>query len=376
MKHFNLLIISISLLFVISCSRKEPSYVITGEIKNPEVETISLLTYRNSDTLATTYINDGTYQINGKVEKPQRVWFRAGKHYVDFVLENDKYSIIDAGLFSYAKGGEINSLVNGYYDIAEYIDAKNEASNPAIFENVDIMDKEAITNARTEFRKLAKIEWSIKEKYQKSIIEGDYPILAKVFTLMDFQDWENYPAEKRIELLDLYQKEIGENDLLVQLKSDYERVKKINEVRNSVKPGNPFKEVISKDIHGNDVRLSSTIENNKYTLLEFWASWCGPCRAEFPHLKNAYREFNSKGFEIFALSIDEKKEDWQKALEAENTPWINVAEFQGFKSEIVKQYAVTGVPSSFLINNKGIIVAEGNDVRGFALDKKLKELFK
>jgi hypothetical protein len=89
-----------------------------------------------------------------------------------------------------------------------------------------------------------------------------------------------------------------------------------------------------------------------------------------------YNKYHKKGFEIYALSIDEKKEAWIKALNEENVPWINVISFKGWESENIIQYGVNGIPAGFLISNDGTIVAYGNEVGRETLDKKLEELFK
>ncbi len=112
-------------------------------------------------------------------------------------------------------------------------------------------------------------------------------------------------------------------------------------------------------------------EENKYVLLEFWASWCGPCRSEIPHMKEAYSEYNPKGFEIFSFTIDDSRSDWEKASKAENLPWIDSG--MGTKTGPQELYGVTGVPANFLIDTStGKIIAI--NLRGEKLTKKLKEL--
>ena len=113
-------------------------------------------------------------------------------------------------------------------------------------------------------------------------------------------------------------------------------------------------------------------EENKFVLLEFWASWCGPCRSEIPNMKEAYSEYNPKGFEIFSFTIDDSRAAWEKASKEENLPWIDSG--MGTKTGPKELYGVTGVPANFLIDTStGKIVAL--NLRGEDLPKKLKELF-
>lgn len=124
---------------------------------------------------------------------------------------------------------------------------------------------------------------------------------------------------------------------------------------------------------GDTVKLSDMIQPEKYTLLEIWASWCGPCRMDIPYLKESYKTWYDKGFNIVSVSIDSNKEQWKKALKQEQMPWIQLCDKgHNFDCEIVKEYGVKGVPSSFLIDPQGeIILING---RGGLLDMKLVEL--
>lgn len=126
------------------------------------------------------------------------------------------------------------------------------------------------------------------------------------------------------------------------------------------------------DINGNQVTLSSF--KGKYVLLEFWASWCGPCRGENPNLLKMYRKYNSKGFEIVGISLDEKKEDWQSAIKSDTLMWTTISDLMGNMGEVPLTYKIYGIPMSYLIDPKGTIV--DIDPRGESLASRLNSIFK
>jgi peroxiredoxin len=114
----------------------------------------------------------------------------------------------------------------------------------------------------------------------------------------------------------------------------------------------------------------------KYVLVDFWASWCGPCRAQNPYLRTAYQTYQAKGFEIISISLDEggSRAKWLKAIAEDQLPWAQVSDLRGFASETAKQYGVQAIPQNFLLDPTGKIVA--TNLRGDALQAKLAQLLK
>lgn len=140
--------------------------------------------------------------------------------------------------------------------------------------------------------------------------------------------------------------------------------------------GQPYINIIQSDPQGQIITLTSVIENpaNKYTLVDFWASWCRPCMAEVPVLKKTYDEFHAKGFEIYGVSFDKSKEAWLAAIADNKLNWIHVSDINGFDNPAAKDYAIQGIPSNFLIDAQGKIVA--SNLRGEGLYEKISELLK
>ncbi|MDE0419754.1 MAG: TlpA disulfide reductase family protein [Gammaproteobacteria bacterium] len=126
-------------------------------------------------------------------------------------------------------------------------------------------------------------------------------------------------------------------------------------------------------LDGEEVRLEDVLKKNQYTLVEFWASWCGPCIAEIPYLKSAYEKYRDKGFEILSVNLDEDPAAWETAsVEKYDIPWVNVCDGEAFDSTIAKLYRVRAIPANYLITSDGKRVAR--HLRGESLEAKLAEL--
>ena len=136
-------------------------------------------------------------------------------------------------------------------------------------------------------------------------------------------------------------------------KMDFVKYSRLNQ------PGQKCIDFTVKGHDGKEIRLSDLLAKNKLVLIDFWASWCGACRATMPHLKDIYPEYKKKGVEFFSVSLDDKEEDWKKAFKEEALSWIDGSNLLGWKDPVAKQYAITGIPFKILIGKDGIIVDKG-----------------
>ena len=149
-------------------------------------------------------------------------------------------------------------------------------------------------------------------------------------------------------------------------------IKKMIDVYASVAIGKVAPDITQFTPDSSSLSLSSL--KGKYVLLDFWASWCGPCRRENPNIVAAYNRFKDKGFTVFGVSYDSKKDRWLKAIADDHLDWQQVSDLQGWQNATSAQYGIKAIPSNILLDQNGVIVAK--NIFGKKLVDKLGELLK
>ncbi|MES2849692.1 MAG: TlpA disulfide reductase family protein [Bacteroidota bacterium] len=137
-----------------------------------------------------------------------------------------------------------------------------------------------------------------------------------------------------------------------------------------IKVGDIAPEIALPGINGDTVKLSSF--KGKVVMIDFWASWCGPCRKSNPHVQKLYEKFKDKGFEVLGVSIDNRKESWIKAIRKDKIKYTQVLDGEGWDANTAVKFGVDAIPATFLLNKEGVIVAV--DLEGKELEEKIREL--
>ena len=196
------------------------------------------------------------------------------------------------------------------------------------------------------------------EKVQKNYIKTNPSsyispfLLSQVYYEMDADTLESYlkSFDKKLEQVQI-------------IKTLSERLGKLRKVA----IGQITPDFTMAAIDGSPIKLSDIYSKNKYTLIDFWASWCGPCRGENPNVVAVYSEYKSKGFGIIGVSLDKEKAKWEKAIADDKLDWIQVSDLTGWQNEAAGLYAVNSIPSNLLVDNTGKIIARN------LREEKLKE---
>ena len=222
-------------------------------------------------------------------------------------------------------------------------------------------DKERIEYWNSEHEKAS-------ENYKKELAEWvKQPFFIN--SLAAIHHSMRWHSENDIALMDqmvsIYQKKYPNYKLTRQL------VNKVNATKR-IAIGAVAPQFTSRDTSGHQIDLNAY--RGKYTVLDFWASWCAPCREESPTLVRLYNQYKDKDFAIVSVSIDTKKDKWEKAIIQDGYVWTNVSELNGYGGATAALYTVTAIPTSFLLDKQGKIIAK--NLRGKDLENKLMELMK
>lgn len=194
---------------------------------------------------------------------------------------------------------------------------------------------------------------------------------------------DNMPSALSDMLFDFYQSEFTDEDkeellrLMGERQPQYPVYKAVMAQRAAAAAtaiGQKYTDIEMPTPEGNAVRVSDYVSKNRYTLIDFWASWCGPCRAEMPNVVKAYAKYHKKGFEVVGVSLDNNRAAWLKAIAQLKMPWPQMSDLKGWESAGAAAYNVRAIPASVLVDREGNIVAK--DLRAEELQEKLAELFR
>ncbi len=330
----------------------ENSFTIEGRIEGLSGKVYLLDEERNA--IDSTVVKDGSFRLKGQTQEAAIRMLRDARgegatFSALLILEPGRIVVTDDPENPYRK------LVSGT--------PSNDAS--AAYGAASSALVKEYRDPETDQERRAAIEEEYSALTRKSVEENRDNLFGALILAQEL----GYELSGRelLEEIAAFTPEIQRTALLTQLREQAE-------ARLRTEVGQPFIPFEAPDAAGKAITLSSVVSAHRYVLLDFWASWCGPCMGEVPHLKKAYDAFRKKGFEIYGVSLDKDRDKWLAAIEENDMPWIQVCSLEAFDDPGARAYAVQAIPSNFLIAADGTIVAK--NLRGEALYEKLAELLK
>lgn len=306
----------------------------------------------------TADVVDGKAVLEGEVEMP-------GAYYVSVLGQRAKALVFveNANMTFTGKADSIRfAKVNGSATHDEY--AKLDEQLKKISDEYMAMYEEArAASASGDTAKsnelMAKVEemYESTETLQEEFVKNNPASYATPYILAGIQYGKE--ADELEELVNNLDPKIQASPMIVDLKEKIEKLK-------TVAIGQIAPDFTQNDPDGNPVKFSDVYTQNKVTLLDFWASWCGPCRQENPNVVAVFNEFKDQGFTVFGVSLDRDKEGWLKAIEDDGLHWSQVSDLAYWSNEVAQKYAVNSIPHSILVGQDGKILAKnkrGDELR-------------
>jgi peroxiredoxin len=350
-------------LLLASCSKKE-QYTISGTVADTAQITIYLQQRvdGNWKVIDSTTLVNGKFQFAGKVEVPEEYYLsKSERDKLMLFIENCPITVTaDSVLIGKANvtGGAVQEQYNIY--MVEFY-----------------KQNDAMSTLETQWEKEQRDDVKKKLEVQLDSLDKSFTGFQEKFML----DHSSSPVAPYL----LSRLQYGKNSeelsaLLTKLDPSlantisYKSLKKRIDALKKVAFGQKAPDFTQSNTDGIPITFSTVYGKNKYTLVDFWASWCGPCRAENPNVVAAFQQFSSKGFGVFGVSLDKDRERWLKAITDDKLTWPHVSDLKGWGNEAAKEYAINSIPANFLVDQNGIII--GANLQGEELIKKLAELLK
>ena len=358
----NLLIISCSVsLLATACTSNPTSYVVQGILPDSTYngEMVYMVEYEKHDIRDSVQIVNGTFEFKGSIDTAAISRIYLQRLYTNIILENGKISV-DLADPSSAKGTPLNDQLSRYLKKSEQLRESMIADRKAIADRKDI-DKE---NRDDLFAQQYIRRVSLTDSLNSEFFTPNRNNALGTFVLWD---WADVLSMDKMDSVYATAGDIVRNSVLIT------RIIENNKRKKQTMAGMPFVDFTIEDGHadGSKVSLSDYVGKGKYILVDFWASWCGPCIAETPIIAEVYRKYKGDKFDVLGIAVWDKREETIKAIAEHNIVWPQILNAGTVPTEL---YGIDGIPQIILFGPDGKIIER--DLRGDRLKEKVNEVMR
>ena len=366
MKKASILTLAVAALGLFSCSGNTVKYNVTGVNAPEDGAAVYLVDALSSQPIDSAVVAGGTFQMKGKADKEAFLNLNVEGTGWTFMFFNDGVPVKADLSNNTLSGSDLNNRVT---EADLKTDAMYQQYN-AFIDEISALPEEEQDAKMPEYR-----EWfnKLRDCYL-SVVEDNKDNLVPVAFIQNIRSLAG--PDKFNELVNSdapFASHPYVLDLKRRIEESEAKMKEAEEKKQAI-IGQKFLDLEEADPDGNMHKLSEYVGQGKWVLVDFWASWCGPCKGEMPNVVAAYKKYHDRGFDIVGLSFDREKEPWVAAITEWEMPWIHLSDLKYWKSIASDVYNVNSIPDNLLIDPEGTVIARG--LRGEDLEAKLAEVIK